>query len=97
MRKQSSYNEIALEDISNIPYDDKAIENLVGKMQYEKIVSCIRNIPSPYMEVLYFHYVNDYSIKHTAHLLNRKTETVKTQLVRGKKILIKELSEVFYE
>ena len=76
--------------------DDTALENLVGNIEYEEIVKVIENIPSPYNEVLYLHYVKDYSVKKTAALLDKKTATVKMQLVRGKRILIEKLSEVLY-
>ena len=76
--------------------DESALENLVSNIEYQEIVSTIINIPSPYNEVLYLHFVKDYSIKKTAILLDKKTATVKTQLVRGKKILIDKLSEVLY-
>lgn len=96
LRKKSRCKEIDLDEALQIAGADGVIEELISKLNYEKIVLCIKKIPSPYMEVLYFHYVKDYSINKTAKLLNRKIGTVKMQLVRGKKILIKELSEVLY-
>ena len=68
----------------------------MSSIEYQQIVSVITSIPTPYNEVLYLHYVKDYSIKKTANILNKKTATVKMQLVRGKKILIDKLSEVLY-
>lgn len=97
LRRHSGYKEVSIEDIKELAEDDMMIEKLVGKLQYDKIISAIRNIRSPYNEVLYFHYVKDYSVKHTAHLLERRNETVKMQLVRGKKLLVEKLSEVLYE
>ena len=76
--------------------DDSVLSGLVSNIEYQEIVSVITDIPSPYNEVLYLHFVKDYSIKKTATLLDKKTATVKMQLVRGKKILIDKLSEVFY-
>ena len=76
--------------------DESALDNLVSNIEYQEIVSTITNIPSPYNEVLYLHFVKDYSIKKTANILDKKTATVKMQLVRGKKILIDKLSEVLY-
>jgi DNA-directed RNA polymerase specialized sigma24 family protein len=70
---------------------------LVDKLEYQKIVLAITTIPSPYSEVLYLHFVKDFSIKKTASFLERKSTTVKMQLVRGKRILIERLSEVPYE
>lgn len=96
LRKKSKLSEIDIERVKEIPGDD-FIESLASDIQYDKIVGVIKNIPSPYSEVLYLHYVRDLSVKQTANLLNRKSETVKMQLVRGKRILIKMLSEVIYE
>ncbi len=95
IRKLSKIVELPLSETEEM-VDDDALENLVSNIEYEQIVSVITSIPSPYNEVLYLHYVKDYSIKKTAALLNKKTATVKMQLVRGKKILIDKLSEVLY-
>lgn len=97
LRKNAKNNEISLDGAEQIAVSEDTIEALVSKLEYEKIVTAIRNISSPYNEVLYLHYVKDYSIKKTAQLLGRKFETVKVQLVRGKKILTEKLSEVLYE
>ena len=95
IRKSSKIIELPLtETESNL--DESALENLVSNIEYQEIVSTITNIPSPYNEVLYLHFVKDYSIKKTANILDKKTATVKMQLVRGKKILIDKLSEVLY-
>ena len=95
IRKTSKITELPLSETErNI--DESALDNLTSNIEYREIVSIITNIPSPYNEVLYLHFVKDYSIKKTAILLDKKTATVKMQLVRGKKILIDKLSEVLY-
>jgi len=91
LRKKSRYKEIPLEEIDEISYTDEFLEQLVLENEYQKIILAIKCIPSPYSEVLYFHFAKDYSVKKTAAILGRKTSTVKMQIVRGKKILIKEL------
>lgn len=95
IRKSSKIVELPLSETENA-IDENALDNLVSNIEYGEIVSAIRDIPSPYNEVLYLHYVKDYSIKKTASLLDKKTATVKMQLVRGKKILIDKLLEVIY-
>lgn len=95
MRKASKTEELPLSEIE-LSLDENVLDNLVNKIEYEEIVSIIKSIPSPYAEVLYLHYVKDYSIKKTATLVNKKVATVKMQLVRGKRILIDRLSEVLY-
>lgn len=96
IKKSSKIIELPLKETESNT-DENALENLVGNIEYQEIVSTITNIPSPYNEVLYLHFVKDYSIKKTATLLEKSTATVKMQLVRGKKILIDKLSEVLYE
>lgn len=97
LRSRSCYEEINLEEIESIADEDNTIARLLSDIQYEKIVSCIKSVPSPYMEVMFLHFVKDYSVRYTARLLERKPQTVKMQLVRGKKILVKMLSEVLYD
>ena len=95
IRKSSKIIELPLSETEGA-LDESALDNLVSNIEYQEIVSTITNIPSPYNEVLYLHFVKDYSIKKTANILDKKTATVKMQLVRGKKILIDKLSEVLY-
>lgn len=95
IRKTSKIEELPLSETENA-IDENALVNLISNIEYREIVSAISEIPSPYNEVLYLHYVKDYSINKTANILNKKTATVKMQLVRGKKILIDKLSEVLY-
>ena len=95
IRKASKITELPLSETETY-IDESALENLVSSIEYEQIVSVITSIPTPYNEVLYLHYVKDYSIKKTANILAKKTATVKMQLVRGKRILIEKLSEVLF-
>jgi len=96
LRKTSKIVELPLNETETV-IDESALEKLVSNIEYQQIVSVITSIPSPYNEVLYLHYVKDYTVKKTAILLDKKPSTVKMQLVRGKKILIERLSEVLYE
>lgn len=96
IRKASKITELPLTDAENY-IDDGALDNLVSSIEYKQVVAVIAEIPSPYNEVLYFHYVKDYSVKKTAVILSRKPATVKMQIVRGKKMLLDKLSEVGYE
>ena len=95
IRKSSKIVELPLSETEDA-FDGSALDNLVSNIEYQEIVSIITGIPYPYNEVLYLHFVKDYSIKKTADLLDKKTATVKMQLVRGKRILIDKLSKVLY-
>lgn len=96
IRKSSKIIELPLSETEKF-VDESVLDDLVSSIEYEQIVSVITSIPSPYNEVLFLHYVKDYSIKKTATILDKKPATVKMQIVRGKKILIDKLSEVLYE
>lgn len=97
LRKKSRLSEVPLENAEEISNFSYSVENAVSRLEYRTIVSAIKNIPSPYNEVLFLHFVKDFSIKKTARLLERKPATVKMQLVRGKKILAEKLSEALYD
>lgn len=97
LRKKSSLSEAPLEHAEEISDFSYSVENAVSRLEYQTIVAVIKNIPSPYNEVLFLHFVKDFSIKKTARLLERKPDTVKMQLVRGKKILAEKLSEALYD
>lgn len=94
IRKNYKTEEIPIEEIDEMADFDIQIEKIVSNIDYKNTVSAIKSIPTPYNEVLYLHYVMDYSLSKTAKLLDRKNSTVKMQLVRGKKILLTKLSEV---
>ena len=90
-RKQSRQSEIPLEEIVDIEDIDSDINSVLSKIEYKKIVDIIRTIPTPYNEVLYMHFVRDFSAKEISRLLKRKLSTVKMQIVRGKKLLLERL------
>ena len=95
IRKSSKITELPLSETETF-IDENALNNLVSNIEYQQVVDIIKSIPYPYNEVLYLHYVKDYSLKKTAALLDKKMTTIKMQLVRGKRILTDKLSEVRY-
>ena len=68
--------------------DDDFVSLICRKSDYETVVRAIRDLDRTYSEVLYFHFVLEMPVGQVAELLNRKTATVKKQLVRGKKLLL---------
>ena len=46
-----------------------------------------------YQEVLYYHFALELTVPETAKALGRTKETIKKQLTRGKKILLRLLEE----
>ena len=83
-----------------LPYDgsiisesDDELELFYEREKYRIVVETIRMLSEIYRPVLYLHYVEGKTAKEIARLLNRKTYTVKQQIVRGKKILVGLLKE----
>ena len=62
-------------------------------MAYDRILQVIASTDDIYRDALYAHFVLELSIPETESLLNCKKSTAKQRLVRGKKLLQKQLSE----
>ena len=73
--------------------DDRLVEMISSGMAYDRILQVIASMDDIYRDALYAHFVLELSIPETASLLNCKTATAKQRLVRGKKLLQKQLSE----
>ena len=76
-----------------VPEEHSFLEQLTLKERYQEVVEAIRGLPELYREVLFLCYVEEYSISAIAKRLGRKEDTVRQQLSRGRKMLIKRLNE----
>ncbi len=85
-RLPAEYTQDILE--MNIAASDNLFEKVVSNENYELLLRAIRQLESPYGEVLMLVYVQELTVKAAAEILCRKEETVKKQLQRGKKKLI---------
>lgn len=83
---------VAMEVLSFVP-DERALEELIEKTEYGEVLAAVNQLGDIYRDVLYLHYVMEMPVKKIADVLNRKTATVKQQLVRGKKMLSDILSQ----
>lgn len=72
--------------------DSSFLDAVCGEITYQELVSEIRSLDKKYEEVLYLHFVLDLSASDVAGVLNRNIHTVKKQLVRGKSILIENIT-----
>ena len=86
-------------DIDTIRYEDLSVisdkdftDTVCLRYDYDMIIDSIRKLNRTYSDVLYYHFVLELSFSEIAELLNRKAPTVKVQLSRGKKLLLKQLS-----
>ena len=68
--------------------DNEFLEYLCKRMDYDQVLSVMTKLSETYRDVLYFHFALDLPVPKVAELLDRKTATVKKQLVRGKKMLL---------
>ena len=73
--------------------DESFLEVLCEKMEYVQILETMKSMDKRYQDVLYYHFVLEFTVPETAKELGRTKETVKKQLARGKKILLRLLEE----
>lgn len=73
--------------------DESFLEILCTKMEYEQILDAMKTMDKRYQDVLYYHFVLELTVPEIAKELGRTKETVKKQLTRGKKILLRLLEE----
>lgn len=57
------------------------------------ILSELRTLPDKYAVALYLFYYEEYSVREIARLMNKRENSVKTLLRRGRKLLKKKLEE----
>ena len=93
-------NTLELDEISEINYpeisDDKFLDMICARLDAKKLLEVMDSLGGKYREVLYYHFVLELSTAEVAELLNRNIQTVKKQLVRGKRKLLEsiEFSEI---
>ena len=61
------------------------------------ILPIVMNMPSKYRNVLYLYYYEAYSTNEIASILKENHNTIKSRLIRGRKLLKKKLGDDFYE
>lgn len=71
--------------------DDELVNKVCRGIEYERIMEAIASMDEKYREALYYHFVLEMSVPEVAKLLDCKVSTVKQRLVRGKKLLHKQL------
>lgn len=68
--------------------DDDFLDVICNKINYNEIIEAIKLLSDKYRDVLYYHFVLEFSIPQTAKSLNQTLSTTKQRLVRGKKLLL---------
>ena len=73
--------------------DDDFTDRICEKGEYAEVLCAIKDLDEKYRNVLYYHFVLEIPVKQVAKMLNLPVSTVKKQLVRGKKTLLKMLNK----
>lgn len=84
----NEFNTERREDLS----DDSFLETICNRVEYQKVISAISSLSETYCDVLYYHFVLEMTAPQIAKTLNQTMSATKKQLVRGKKILLKQLN-----
>lgn len=87
-------NKKAAERSAELPEDQTAIDiNFFENIDYEQLVSVIKLLPDKYKDILFLHYVNDFSCMEIAKMLDISVDNVWKRIERGKKYLKQALEE----
>lgn len=80
----------AILDISdlNLQSWDNPFQQVMNSLDYNLLLRAMQQLDPLYRDVLLLIYVQEQSLDATASILQRKKETVRKQLQRGKKLLI---------
>lgn len=78
--------------IENEVSDNGFLDMICDNLSYQELLTAIKSLDRKYEEVLYLHFVIRMSVPQVADFLNRNTQTVKKQLVRGKSLLLEKIS-----
>lgn len=74
-------------------FNEEQGQEAVYEQEENLLLAELQSLPENYALVLYLFYYEEYSIKEIGHLLDKKENTVKTLLDRGRKLLKKKLEE----
>lgn len=84
-KQQANFTDIS--ELS-IAVEEDLFQQVVLSQDYDGLLRVMRQLPSPYREVLLMICVQEQSVKDTAVLLHRREGTVRQQLHRGKKLVV---------
>ncbi|MFR8011980.1 MAG: RNA polymerase sigma factor [Clostridia bacterium] len=73
--------------------DEGFLDAVCEHAEYDRVLAAINQLDPRYREVLYEHFVLEFTIPEVAQMLGQKVSVVKQQLVRGKKLLLDALSK----
>jgi RNA polymerase sigma-70 factor (ECF subfamily) len=87
-------NKKTAERSAELPEDQTAIDiDFFENINYEQLVSVISHLPDKYKDILFLHYINDFSCKEISKMLDISVDNVWKRIERAKKALKKALEE----
>lgn len=87
IRKESKFNTVNIDVLYDLK-DDKASDELENLGNETMVILTLKKLPDKYRDVMYLHFVLDMTEKEIAVFLNRKINTVRQQIARGRKMFI---------
>lgn len=92
-RKEKRETSVSFDEIEDFEAtEDDISDEVLSRINYERIVEAIRELPEKYAEPLYLFHVRSLSIKEIAENICCTEETVKKRLQRARKSLRETLS-----
>lgn len=74
-------------DAIHFPNEDSVFEKIVAAEEYQTVLNLLTKLPLTIREALMLRYVTGIPPREIARILNRKPDTVRKQLLRGKQLL----------
>ena len=82
-------------DIEEYGYiEDKVNESVVSRMSADDLMSCIKRLPAGYRTVFNLYVIEGYSHNEIAKMMNIRESSSQSQLVRARRILQKEVTNL---
>lgn len=91
-------NNMYMQGVLGVPdlSDDDFVESICTRNDYKQVILAMSTLDHRYSDVLYYHFVMELTVAEVAKLQEKSINTVKKQLVRGKKLLLSELERINY-
>lgn len=84
---------VSVDNVGQEYIETDVAETVCSNEAYQRLVEVIKSMPYAYRDVLVLSLVFEQSVKQTAIIMSRPERTVRSQLKRGRQILIKVLKE----
>ncbi len=95
LRKNKKYTKIPLEDISELPAKDNALDSAVQSELRTKLTQAISSLKEPYRDVATAYYIRGIPLVMYSKMNNLNPKTAQTRLGRARKKLREILKEEY--